>query len=98
MPSAQGQQPSAASSGPPPPAPLLAPLPHGKYRILSLIGVGAAGTVYEARDERGAGNHVAIKILRSGVAHAAELVRTFKGEAQRLTRLNHPNIVSWKVF
>ena len=71
---------------------------HDKYRILDVIGVGGFGTVYEARDERGAGNVVAIKILKPHVAARPHLLQTFKSEARRATRLNHPNIVDWKVF
>jgi serine/threonine protein kinase/formylglycine-generating enzyme required for sulfatase activity len=71
---------------------------HGKYRILSEVGVGGFGTVYEARDERGAGNKVAIKVLRRHAARSPELMRRFKREARHLTRLHHPNIVDWKVF
>jgi serine/threonine protein kinase/formylglycine-generating enzyme required for sulfatase activity len=71
---------------------------HGKYRILSEVGVGGFGTVFEARDERGAGNKVAIKVLRKHAARSPELMRRFKREARHLTRLHHPNIVDWKVF
>jgi len=71
---------------------------HDKYRILDVIGTGGFGTVYEARDERGAGNLVAIKILKPHVAARAHLLKAFKSEARRATRLNHPNIVEWKVF
>ena len=71
---------------------------HDKYRILDVIGTGGFGTVYEARDERGAGNIVAIKILKPHVAERPHLLQAFKNEARRATRLNHPNIVDWKVF
>ncbi|MFN0244555.1 MAG: protein kinase domain-containing protein [Planctomycetota bacterium] len=91
---------AAASSDAPLPVadPLIGTLFHHKYRILSMIGVGGFGSVYEARDERGAGNRVAIKILRSDLATNPVLVTAFRNEARRLTRLGHPNIVDWKVF
>ena len=45
------------------PDPLVDTLFHEKYRIVRRIGVGGFGKVYEAIDERGAGNRVAIKVL-----------------------------------
>jgi len=78
--------------------PLLGTLFHKKYRILRKIGVGGFGAVYEARDERGAGNRVAIKVLHVELAQNDALVRAFRNEARRMTRLSHPGIVDWKVF
>ncbi|MFQ5655287.1 MAG: serine/threonine-protein kinase, partial [Planctomycetota bacterium] len=69
----------------------------GKYRVVRRIGKGGFGAVYEARDER-IGSRVAIKLLNPGAARTAEDTRAFKDEARRLTRLDHPNIVDWKVF
>lgn len=78
--------------------PLVGSLLHGKYRILRSIGEGGFGAVYEAVDERGAGNRVAIKVLRGELAGNEALVRAFREEARRVTRLGHPNVVDWKVF
>ena len=78
--------------------PLIGTLFHDKYRIVRRLGQGGFGTVYEASDERGAGNRVAIKVLLAGAAASAEQQDAFKNEARRLTRLSHPNVVDWKVF
>ncbi len=80
------------------PDPLIGTLFHNKYRIVRKIGHGGFGSVYEARDERGAGNRVAIKVLRTDLAGNRALFQSFKNEARRVTRLSHPNIVDWKVF
>ncbi len=77
---------------------LIGTLFHNKYRIVRKIGHGGFGSVYEARDERGAGNRVAIKVLRTDLAGNRALFQSFKNEARRVTRLSHPNIVDWKVF
>jgi len=78
--------------------PLVGTLFHKKYRIVRRIGRGGFGAVYEALDERGAGNRVAIKVLAGAAAESAIQLQAFKDEARRVTRLSHPNIVDWKVF
>ena len=78
--------------------PLVGTLFHFKYRITRVLGRGAFGAVYEAEDERGAGNRVAIKVLFGAAAESVAAERMFKDEARRVTRLSHPNIVDWKVF
>lgn len=78
--------------------PLVGTLLHNKYRLTRRIGIGGFGTVYEARDERGAGNRVAVKVVRSEYSSDPKLVRAFRSEARRMTRLSHPNIVDWKNF
>jgi serine/threonine protein kinase len=78
--------------------PLLGELFHLKYRIVRRIGRGGFGTVYEATDERGAGNPVAIKVLSGRAAESAVHQESFRDEARRVTRLSHPNVVDWKVF
>jgi eukaryotic-like serine/threonine-protein kinase len=61
------------------------------YRIVSELGVGAMGAVYEGVDtfvER----PVAIKVLRAELARQPELIERFRSEAITLARLNHPNV------
>ncbi|MFT7671540.1 MAG: serine/threonine protein kinase, partial [Planctomycetota bacterium] len=54
--------------------------------------------MYDALDERGAKNRVALKIMLPGLAQSQSLLNMFRGEAIRVTSLNHPNIVDWKSF
>jgi len=69
----------------------------GNHRILSKIGQGGMGTVYEAQDTQ-LGRRVAIKILNpSLVSNSKELAR-FRAEAKVQANLNHPNIVTLHEF
>ncbi len=68
----------------------------GRYDIVRVLGHGAMGVVYEARDPN-LDRRVAIKTVRvTGMAPAdvAEFEQRFKTEARSAGRLQHPNIVS----
>jgi len=68
----------------------------GKYRIDSVLGKGAMGTVYKAFDPHIA-RIVALKTIRKellGDGHQQQLMSRFQNEAQAAGRLNHPNIVA----
>lgn len=78
--------------------PLIGTLFHEKYRIIRCLGSGGFGAVYEALDERGVQNSVAIKVMLPGAARTRVHLEAFRGEAARVTRLSHPNIVDWKTF
>ena len=70
--------------------------PHtslGSYRIETLLGSGAMGEVYRARDLR-LGRLVAIKVLPVRFASEPDRVRRFETEARAAGSLNHPNILS----
>ena len=64
----------------------------GKFELIEMVGSGAFGTVYKARDPQ-LDRTVAIKVPRSGhLADRADLDR-FLREARSVARLRHPAIV-----
>jgi serine/threonine-protein kinase len=65
----------------------------GPYEILSLLGSGAMGEVYRARDPR-LGREVAIKVLPDHLAGNPEALVRFEREAKALASLSHPNILA----
>ncbi len=64
----------------------------GHYQIQKRLGAGGMGLVYEALDQK-LHRTVAIKIVQSGRAAKDERMR-FLREAQAVSSLNHPNIVT----
>jgi WD40 repeat protein/tRNA A-37 threonylcarbamoyl transferase component Bud32 len=65
----------------------------GRFELLEIVGQGAFGTVYRARDPE-LDRIVALKVPRTGqLAGAQELVR-FAREARSVAQLRHPSIVS----
>ncbi|HTS46994.1 MAG TPA: serine/threonine-protein kinase, partial [Bryobacteraceae bacterium] len=65
----------------------------GGYQIISLLGAGGMGEVYEARDSK-LGRKVALKILPATFANDAERLARFQREARMLAALNHPHIAT----
>lgn len=75
--------------------PSAAPAPTllaGRYELRELIGQGAAGRVYRARDEF-LQQDVAVKISRNGAADSAD-ARRQQRELKILQRLVHPGLVA----
>ena len=65
----------------------------GHYHILSVIGAGAMGEVYLARDTR-LDRQVAFKILPPRFTQDNGRVARFRREAKVASALNHPNIIT----
>jgi len=66
---------------------------YGRYRIVSELGKGAMGVVYQAHDPQ-IDRMVALKVLRQDRVVDQEFVRRFVAEARAIGRLSHPNIVT----
>jgi hypothetical protein len=76
-----------------------APAPAGSglpslpgYDVLDLLGRGAMGVVYTAR-QRQLQRLVALKMIRGGASAGPEELARFRTEAEAIARLQHPQIV-----
>jgi serine/threonine protein kinase len=76
---------------PPGPAELAPHFPQ--FEMLSLLGQGGMGAVYQARQPK-LDRLVAVKILPPEVAHGPGFTERFSREARSLARLSHPNIIT----
>jgi serine/threonine-protein kinase len=65
----------------------------GRYRLLTLLGRGGAGEVWQAEDQVLA-RPVAVKLLRPLEGDPMDAVARFRVEAQAAARLLHPNVVA----
>ncbi len=61
------------------------------YRVLSRVGAGGMGQVFEAEDLR-LGRRVALKFLPDDLWQNPQALERFQREARAASRLNHPNI------
>src|SRR5688500_15587249 len=64
-----------------------------RYVVQRDLGKGGAGIAFLIEDTATGLPRVA-KILRPSVRGLDDLVREFKGEAQKLAKLRHPNLVT----
>jgi serine/threonine protein kinase len=64
----------------------------GKYQIIELLGEGAMGVVYKARDSA-LDRTVAIKVMNESIARQEDLRKRFLREAQAAGSFQHPNVV-----
>jgi serine/threonine-protein kinase len=62
------------------------------YEILGVLGRGAMGVVYKAR-QRGLNRIVALKMISAGAHHGPADLARFRSEAIAVADLQHPNIV-----
>jgi serine/threonine protein kinase len=63
----------------------------GSYEIVGLLGRGAMGEVYRARDTR-LGREVAVKVLPTAFAGDPDRLSRFEREARLISQVHHPNI------
>ncbi len=63
-----------------------------RYEIVSLLGAGGMGAVYQARDTA-MGRDVAIKVLPEPPGENSTRIERFNREIRTVARLSHPNIV-----
>ena len=59
------------------------------YKVLSRLGAGGMGVVYQAEDTR-LGRRVAIKFLADDATADRDAVQRFQREARVVSNLNHP--------
>ena len=65
----------------------------GPYEVVDLLGAGAMGEVYRARDVR-LRRQVAVKVLPASIGDDPARLKRFEQEARAAGALNHPNIVA----
>ena len=66
---------------------------NDRYGIVRLLGRGGMGEVYLATDSR-INRNVALKVLHSDLVSSQESLRRFALEAQAVSALNHPHIMT----
>lgn len=71
----------------------VAPAPRigGRYEVLALVGSGAMGSVYRARDVE-LDEIVALKFLRSELVDSPAMLDRFRREVKLARRVTHPNV------
>ncbi len=70
---------------------LAQPTVIGPYHILSLLGEGGMGVVYQAEQRSPVRRTVALKLIKVGM-DTREVIARFESERRALAMMNHPNI------
>lgn len=66
---------------------------NGRYEIVRMLGKGGMGEVYLAKDNR-INRSVALKVINSDLAASTDTLERFALEAQTVSALNHPHIMT----
>ncbi len=66
---------------------------YGRYEVVSEIGRGSMGVVYQAHDPQ-IGRQVALKVLREDRLSSEDYIKRFLNEATAVGRLSHRSIVT----
>jgi len=72
--------------------PLIGSVVDGRYEVLSVLGEGGMGIVYEIR-HRALGKRFALKALRKDLASDGEIAARFMQEARTAASVSHPGLV-----
>jgi len=65
----------------------------GRYRLVSVLGKGGCGIVWQAEQTEPIRREVALKIVKPGM-DSAEIIARFEAERQVLALMDHPHIAS----
>ncbi len=65
----------------------------GPFHVLSVLGEGGYGAVYEAEQREPVQRRVALKLIKFGMG-SIEVIRRFEAERQALALMDHPHIAS----
>jgi eukaryotic-like serine/threonine-protein kinase len=72
--------------------PLLGRVIADRYRILSMVGRGGMGVVYQVEHVQ-IGKIMAMKLLHGELARHRDVLKRFRREAEAASKLSHPNTV-----
>jgi eukaryotic-like serine/threonine-protein kinase len=64
-----------------------------RYKLLAKLGEGGMGAVYRVEHVR-MGKVMALKLLRPELSRDRQLVERFRREAQLVSKLDHPNVIT----
>jgi len=81
------------SDATPPPDPLIGQVVADRFRVVSQLGVGGMGTVYEA-EHCFIKKRVALKLLRPEITSSPDALTRFQREALAASTIGHENIVT----